>query len=330
MDVTAIVDASRPSVTLISKGVEADGEGENAVANSNIQLSDQNELPQNAMLLFSLKAETPSRFSREEKIEVATDDGSYSTLLTLAGGLTLQDAHTVLATLDPAKAFGGSAFGPLQFRVVTENGVKGDWQPLATLVRLPSLQSLQCGDSPDVACKLRGSNLFLVDSIAQSQQFINPVQVPDGFPGRVLPVPHPGDDGQLYVKLRDDPSVVNVVTLMPQITGGGTKSAKQQAAAQAPEKFRPNYVSPDGSASSSPATTTSPVSNSSASPPPTGSAAGAAPSSSSSGPQASSSAPVPPGSSAQAPSSSAPGPSASAAGANQKTAPASSAPSSQL
>jgi hypothetical protein len=236
VDVTATIDKARPSATLISKSIEADSQTGDA-ASSNIQLSDQNELPQNATLLFSLKAQNPPSFSREERVEVATADGSYSTMLTMASGLTLQDAHTALATLDPAKAFGTSAFGPLQFRVVTESGVKGDWQPLATLVRLPSFQSLQCPDQTDTACKLRGANLFLVDSISQDQQFTHAVQVPDGFPGRVLPVPYPTSGGELYVKLRDDPSVVNLVTLTPQIAGG-KKSAKQEA------KPRPDYVSP--------------------------------------------------------------------------------------
>lgn len=249
VNVPASVDAARPTVTLIDKSVEADDNGTDAAATSNIQLSDQNELPQNATLLFSLKAQNPAHFSREERIEVATDDGSYSTMLTLAKGLTLQDAHTALATLDPDKAFGGSAFGPLQFRVVTDKGVKGDWQPLAMLVRLPKFQSLQCGDADNTACKLKGSDLFLVDSISQNQQFVNPVQVPDGFPGRVLPVPHPDEGGQLYVKLRDDPSVVNLVTLTPQDVGGGKKSAKQQSATE-PEKDRPDYVSPNGGATS--------------------------------------------------------------------------------
>jgi hypothetical protein len=250
VDLTATIDAARPSVALISKSVELSGDDGNPAANSNIQLSGQNELPQNATLLFSLKAQTPDHFSREEKIEVATDDGSYSTLLTLASGLTLQDAHTALATLDPAKAFGASAFGPLQFRVVTENGVKGDWQPLATLVRLPSFQSLQCSESPDALCKLKGSDLFLVDSISQNPQFTNPVQVPDGFPGRILQVPHPMEGGQLYVKLRDDPSVVNLVTLTPQVTGG--KKSVQTPAAQAQQKYRPDYVSPDASGAAAP------------------------------------------------------------------------------
>lgn len=300
----ATVDSARPSVTMIGKSVEVDGEADNVEATSNIQLSGENELPQNAKLLFSLKAGTPQRFSRDEKIEVATVDGSASTMLTLASGLTLQDARTALATLDPAKAFGTSGFGPLQFRVVTENGVKGDWQPLATLVRLPSFQMLQCGPSPAVACKLTGSNLFLVDSISQNQQFTNPVLVPDGFPGRVLQVPHPGDDGQLYVKLRDDPSVVNLVTLTPHISGG-KKSVNQQAAQQTPDKFRPDYVSPDDSAPSASSAPGSPA------------------------PSTKTSVPSLPSTTTSAPS--APVPSASASGtSNQKPAPSSSAPPSQL
>jgi len=202
-------------------------------------LSDPDELPQNATLLFSLKAQTPSHFSRGEKIEVETADGSYTTMLTLANGLTLQDSHTALATLDPSKAFGSSAFGPLKFRVVTDGGVTGDWQPLATLVRLPQLSSLKCDANAEGTCQLHGSDLFLVDAVAQDEQFKNPVQVPDGFPGWTLPVPHPGQKGQLYMKLRDDPSVVNLVTLTPQIEGGAKQAAKE---------YRPPYVSPGNDA----------------------------------------------------------------------------------
>jgi len=93
--------------------------------------------------------------------------------------------------------------------------VTGDWQPLATLVRLPSLQDLKCPATTDQPCKLSGSNLFLVGEVASNAQFDHPVQVPDGFPGNTFPVPHP-TGGQLYVKLRDDPTVVNQVTLQAQ------------------------------------------------------------------------------------------------------------------
>jgi hypothetical protein len=117
--------------------------------------------------------------------------------------------------LDPAKAFGPSAFGPLRFRVVAD-GVPGSWMPLATLVRLPRLASLECPATADVACRLSGTDLFLLDSVAADAQFHNAVQVPDGFPGTSLPVPHP-QTGGLFVRLRDDPAIVNAATLGTQV-----------------------------------------------------------------------------------------------------------------
>ena len=72
------------------------------------------------------------------------------------GNLTLQDPKTAVAVLDPLKSFGPSAFGPLRFRPVDANGVAGDWQPLADLVRIPTLKEIRCPDSPDKQCKLIG------------------------------------------------------------------------------------------------------------------------------------------------------------------------------
>jgi hypothetical protein len=158
----------------------------------------------------------PQVFSRSEQIEVATADNAFTTLLSIgAGTLTLADAQVAVATLDPAKAFGPSAFGPLQFRVVAD-GVQGRWMPLTTLVRLPRLTSLECPSTVQVACKLSGADLFLLDSVSADPQFRNAVQVPDGFPGTTLPVPHPQADG-LYVRLRDDPAIVNAANLSAQV-----------------------------------------------------------------------------------------------------------------
>jgi len=208
MAVEVAVGAPRPGVALIGKSVQASASS----TGSNIQLANQDELPQDAKLTFSVRAQSPATFRRAEQIEVATADEAFSTTLSLDNGsMTLENAQVALATLDPAKAFGGSAFGPLKFRIV-ENGTAGDWQPLATLVRLPELHDLKCPAGADEQCRLSGSNLFLVDSVASDPAFDHPVEVPDGFPGYVLPVPHP-EGGQLYVKLRDDPSVVNRVTL---------------------------------------------------------------------------------------------------------------------
>jgi hypothetical protein len=116
-----------------------------------------------------------------------------------------------VATLNPSKAFGASTFGPLKFRVNVK-GVASDWQPLATLIRLPQLKELKCPPTPELACKLTGANLFLIDSVSGDSQFAHPVVVPDGFLGAALPVPHPVG-GSLFIKLRDNPEVVNATTL---------------------------------------------------------------------------------------------------------------------
>jgi hypothetical protein len=211
LDVAAIVDAPRPRVTLLGKNVQASPTS----GSSNILLANQDEVPQDARLTFSVRTQSPAAFTYDEKIEVAPVNRSSSTVLSFDdGGITLQDAQVAVATLDPARALGPSSFGPLQFRVVTHDAV-GDWQPLATLVRLPALNDLKCPATRELACKLSGSSLFLVESVSSTPQFDHPVQVPDGFPGYALPVPRP-TDGQLYVKLRDDPSVINATTLVAQ------------------------------------------------------------------------------------------------------------------
>jgi hypothetical protein len=208
LNVDATVTDPRPGVELIGKSVQSSASS----TGSNIQLANQDELPQDAKLTFSVRAVSPKAFTRGEQIEVATEDEAFSTTLSLDnGGMTLENSKVALATLDPAKAFGSSAFGPLRFRVI-DNGADGDWQPLATLVRLPVLQTLKCPTGTEEQCRLSGANLYLVDSVASDPGFANAVSVPDGFPGYVLPVPHP-QTGELYLKLRDDPSVVNQVTL---------------------------------------------------------------------------------------------------------------------
>jgi len=231
---STLVAAARPSVRLLGKSVELSS----ASNDSNIQLGNQDQVPQDARLTFSVRTVAPASFAFDEKIEVATLDESYSSVLTLSnGGVTLENSKVAVARLDPAKAFGSSAFGPLQFRVVL-NGVPGDWQRLATLVRLPVLRELKCPATADLACKLSGANLFLVDSVSSDPKFSHPVQVPDGFPGYSMPVPHP-TDGNLYVKLRDDPTVVNLTALgaqqLPASTDETVRAPERHAAHSEPE-----------------------------------------------------------------------------------------------
>ncbi len=234
LSLSTLIAAPRPSVKLLGKSVESSSSSND----SNIQLTNQDELPQDARLTFSVRTMSPAAFAFDEKIEVATLDEEFSTTLSLGnGGVTLENSKVAVARLDPARAFGSSAFGPLQFRVIA-NGVPGDWQRLATLVRLPVLKELKCPATVDLACKLSGSNLFLVDSVSSDSKFTHPVQVPDGFPGYSIPVPHPVD-GNLYVKLRDDPSVVNSTALgaqqLPPSSDEAARAPERHAAHSEPE-----------------------------------------------------------------------------------------------
>jgi hypothetical protein len=212
LDLKTKVEPPRPKLSLISKSVQA------GATPSAIRLKNQDELPQDGTLSFFLKSEIPETFPRSEKIEVATKDGSFHTSLSLSnGGLILQDSQTIMATFDPLKSFGPSAFGPLRFRAIDSQGTVSAWQPLATLVRIPTLKEVRCPDTPDKQCTLVGSNLFLIDSVASDAQFSTAVPVPLGFVESELNVPRPNGT-LLYLKLRDDPSTVNtaVLPVMPE------------------------------------------------------------------------------------------------------------------
>lgn len=207
LELPTTIEAPRPKVSLMSVSVQG-----GSVA-SFMHLGNSKELPQDGSVVFALKSEVPAAFPRTEKIEVATADDSSDVLLSLdQGQLILQDSQSLLATLNPLKAFGPSAFGPLHFRPVESDGSKGDWQPLATLVRIPGLKEVHCPATADAACTLTGSNLYLVDSIASDPSFAHAVSVPFGFAGQDLTVPRP-DGTLLYVKLRDDPATVDSVAL---------------------------------------------------------------------------------------------------------------------
>jgi hypothetical protein len=261
IDLKTFIEAPRPSAALIAKSVQPSAsQGE-----SNIQLTDQNELPQDAKLTFSVRAKTPRSFSHDESIEVATADEGFSTTLSIGNGkITLENANVAVASFSATKVFGPSAYGPLRFRLVS-NGVSGEWQNLVTLVRLPVLKDLKCPATSAVACKLSGSELFLVQAMSNDPQFSHAVQVPDGFPGYSLPVPHP-TDGQLYVKLRDDPSVINLAALPTQQIPATSEEAARAPAVNAAVNSEPKAApstegnKPSGAASESPPVQSTPPS----------------------------------------------------------------------
>ncbi|HZZ30448.1 MAG TPA: hypothetical protein VFE10_00520 [Phenylobacterium sp.] len=75
------------------------------------------------------------------------------------------------------------------------------------------MQALTCQPDADKPCQLTGSNLFLIDSVSSDAGFDRAVKVPVGFAGQALVVPHP-TSGRLYLKLHDDPAVINQ-TIVP-------------------------------------------------------------------------------------------------------------------
>ncbi len=213
------VAPARLSVTLLSKSI-----GQSST--NSIHLADQDDLPADQQLTFSLKSATP--FPRTGLLEVANADESLHTTLSVASGtLVLQNPHTLLATLDPLKAFGTSAFGPLRIRPVAPDGTTGDWLPLVTLVRLPTFKDLHCPTDTTQACTVSGSSLYLVDSIATDATFTDPTTVPEGFIGNTLSLPRPAKTG-FFLKLRDDPTAANTVTLpiLPEQALSGQKAVQ--------------------------------------------------------------------------------------------------------
>jgi hypothetical protein len=202
LDLSASVLAARPTLQLVSKKIEA--------ADSPIHLRSEDDLPVDGRLQFRVKSETP--FNKGEKVEVASIDGFYHAELSLEnGGLMRQNAHTVVANLELGKEAAASSFGALRFRPLSGDGAAGDWQPLATLVRLPEIVELRCppGKKEDT-CALIGSNLFLIDSIAAGEDFESPTAVSENAMDGKIDVPRPKGK-LLYLKLRDDPSAIHTL-----------------------------------------------------------------------------------------------------------------------
>lgn len=239
------VERARPAVSLISKAdVPA---SEMRRGQLRIRLTSEDDLPVGDALMFSLKSTQP--FPRNGSVEISNADGSLHTAFSVDGGsLILEDPQTLLATLQPLKSLGSSAFGPIRLRAVAPDGTAGDWIPLITLVRLPTLDVLSCpvaappvsqrkepntattvppdvptetpiaplsaqpAAPPPMPCMLSGSSLYFIDSIAADESFANAVKVPAGFVGSSIAVPPP-TGAVYYLRLRDDPTVTNTVTL---------------------------------------------------------------------------------------------------------------------
>lgn len=203
LQVHAAALPARPRVQLLSKSVDP--------AASPIHLSGDDDLPASARLHFRLKSEQP--FARAEKIEVQSADSFYRAELTLeSGGLMRQNAHIVVATLEIPKGLAESSFGALRFRAVSPEGYEGDWQPLATLVRLPEITDVRCPVAKDVPCTIGGNNLFLIQAVSAEADFQHCKDVSENQMFNSIEVPHPRGK-LLYLRLRDDPSEVHSIEI---------------------------------------------------------------------------------------------------------------------
>lgn len=263
LKVPVTINPPRPEAVLLNKGVQFDSNAQPVP----IALGSPDDLPVQGHLVFFIKSTTPSQFPRDEEVEVASTDSGFHTTLDLANGsLMLEDASTAVATVDPLKSFGLSAFGPLRARVVSADGADGDWFPLGTLVRFPGFKELRCPRAQSRPCILSGSNLFLADSFSSTPDFANPTQVPVDFTGTELEVPHP-TDGALYLKLRDDPATVQTlnmpVTVVPlRSLASETRREPPAAAGSTPMPAAPAAEAP----ANPPATTPAPPASSPAAP----------------------------------------------------------------
>jgi hypothetical protein len=239
LKVPVSVSPPRPQIVLLNKGVQEKGALEQGIqdqasaAPPPVRLGSPDDLPVDGKLVFFLKSRVPADFPRNEKVQVAAVDGSFQTTLSLSDGtLMLEDATTAMGTVEPLARFGASAFGPVEVRAMSADGVTGDWLPLGTLVRLPGFKDLRCPRAVTKPCTLTGTNLFLATSIGATPDFDNATDVPTDFTGTQLSLPHP-TNGTLYFKLRDDPNTVQTLTLAVTPASPGSQPASPAPAAQA-------------------------------------------------------------------------------------------------
>jgi hypothetical protein len=253
LKVPVTVGPPRPQVTLMSKGIHDEANE----PPSPVHLGSVDDLPIEGRLVFFLKSKMPVNFPRSEKVEVAAEDGSFHTVLSVAdGSLMLEDSETALGVVEPLARFGSSAFGPLRARAMSADGATGDWVPLGTLVREPGFSQLRCPRAVAKPCTLNGSNLFLARSISATPDFDNAMDVPQEFTGTQLTVPHPVTGGVLYLKLRDDPGTVQTLTMpVTPISASASAQTTQQTSAiqtQSPAAEQPAPAATQAAAPSQP------------------------------------------------------------------------------
>ncbi len=234
LQVPATVTPPRPGIELLSKGEQHQDSDPPAT----VRLGSADDLALERKLVLFVRSRVPATFPRKETLELAAVDGSFQTTLSLAdGSLMLEDAGTAVAVLDPLARFGPSAFGPIQLRAVSPDGVSGDWVPLGTLVRIPQFTDLHCFRLPTRPCTLSGNNLFLVTAIGSTPEMSDAQDVPPEFAGTELAVPgtvRNGPTGTIYLRLRDDPKTVQALNMNATLAPAPTAQAARRTTDSGP------------------------------------------------------------------------------------------------
>ncbi len=211
----------RPVVQLLSRSVRP---APLAAGEVPLELVSDAFLPVGGELVFSVESVPPTRLSGEAEIEIGGPDQAVLARLSYGKGLMPSSPGILVAHLATSDLPQG-LFGPVQFRLV-DKGVAGDWQPLATLVRLPVLRDVHCsGEAKGRAsehangkangeggCTLSGRNLFLLAQVSGDPDLAGAIGIPAGFTGDSLQVPE-AKGAMLYLRLRDDPAAVAKLAL---------------------------------------------------------------------------------------------------------------------
>lgn len=249
LKVKVSLEAARPTLSLLSMS-STPNEQQGTIP---VKVDSKEAIPLNGTLHFVVQ--TRAEFPRTQMVEVATADGSVSTKLSLAqGNLVLQDSHTAVATLEPLRAFGSSAFGPLAMRPVSSDGTAGDWTRLGILVRAPQIASVDCASDAS-SCTVHGRNLFFASAFGADKAFAHAAEVPTGFADASMQVPVPTDGTTLYLKLRDDPGAMADVALPTPVKVPAP--AQPSAAPSATAASAPAGAAADGAGSPPKATAAS-------------------------------------------------------------------------
>jgi len=188
----------RPQVALLNRTVNPAAVAKGA---RNLDLGAAGDLlPDTGELVFSVKAGGGMKLGPLDTVEIAAAEGESVVRLSAGKGLALESPEVLVARLKATDIPAGT-FGPLRFRLLRGGATAGDWQPLATLVRLPGIEDVVCEGEE---CTITARSLFLVDAVGADAGFAKAAAVPPGYTGSALKVPKPAD-GVLYLRLRDAP-----------------------------------------------------------------------------------------------------------------------------